>query len=77
MKKDQYGVWEITLPPKSPGVCAIPHDSMLKVRHIRTLAHKVATMSLDLHDSAERRADRTPSCLDHASYSGPLSVARL
>jgi len=36
MKKDQYGVWEITLPPKSPGVCAIPHNSKLKVRHIHT-----------------------------------------
>jgi hypothetical protein len=57
MKKDQYGVWEIILPPKSPGVCAIPHDSMLKVRHIRTLAHKAVTMSSDLHDSTERRAD--------------------
>ncbi|KAI0276321.1 glycoside hydrolase superfamily [Russula aff. rugulosa BPL654] len=34
MKKDQYGVWEITLPPKSPGVCAIPHDSMLKISMI-------------------------------------------
>ncbi|KAN0126701.1 glycoside hydrolase [Russula decolorans] len=34
MKKNQYGVWEITLPPKSPGVCAIPHDSMLKISMI-------------------------------------------
>ncbi|RDB20124.1 1,4-alpha-glucan-branching enzyme [Hypsizygus marmoreus] len=31
MKKDPFGVWEITLPPTSPGVCAIPHDSKLKI----------------------------------------------
>jgi 1,4-alpha-glucan branching enzyme len=31
MKKDQYGVWEIRVPPVSPGVCAIPHDSKVKV----------------------------------------------
>jgi 1,4-alpha-glucan branching enzyme len=31
MQKDAYGVWSITLPPKSPGVCAIPHDSKVKV----------------------------------------------
>ncbi|KAF8484616.1 glycoside hydrolase [Russula ochroleuca] len=34
LKKNQYGVWEITLPPKSPGVCAIPHDSKLKISMI-------------------------------------------
>ena len=31
MKKDDFGVWEITVPPKGPGVCAIPHDSKIKV----------------------------------------------
>lgn len=31
MKKDEFGVWEITIPPKAPGVCAIPHDSKIKV----------------------------------------------
>ena len=30
MKKDQFGVWNITIPAKS-GVCAIPHDSKIKV----------------------------------------------
>lgn len=30
MTKDKYGVWEITIPPKD-GVCAIPHDSKIKV----------------------------------------------
>lgn len=32
LKKNEFGVWEITIPPKSPGVCAIPHDSKIKVR---------------------------------------------
>jgi 1,4-alpha-glucan branching enzyme len=31
MKRDQYGVWEIVIPPIKPGVCAIPHDSKLKI----------------------------------------------
>ncbi|OBZ76109.1 1,4-alpha-glucan-branching enzyme [Grifola frondosa] len=31
MKKDPFGVWEVTIPPKAPGVCAIPHDSKLKI----------------------------------------------
>jgi len=31
MKRDQYGVWEIVVPPVKPGVCAIPHDSKLKI----------------------------------------------
>jgi 1,4-alpha-glucan branching enzyme len=31
MKKDNWGVWEITVPPTPEGVCAIPHDSKLKV----------------------------------------------
>ncbi|ORX35765.1 putative 1,4-alpha-glucan branching enzyme [Kockovaella imperatae] len=31
MTKSEYGVWECYVPPKSPGVCAIPHDSMVKV----------------------------------------------
>ena len=30
MKKNQFGVWNITVPAKS-GVCAIPHDSKIKV----------------------------------------------
>ncbi|THV08317.1 glycoside hydrolase [Dendrothele bispora CBS 962.96] len=34
MKKDNFGVWEITVPPKSPGVCAIPHDSKIKITMI-------------------------------------------
>ncbi|KAG6878581.1 alpha-1,4-glucan branching enzyme [Termitomyces sp. T159_Od127] len=34
MKKDDFGVWEITVPPLSPGVCAIPHDSKIKISMI-------------------------------------------
>ncbi len=32
MQKDEYGVWEITVPPTASGECGIPHDSKLKVR---------------------------------------------
>jgi len=31
MTKNSFGVWECYVPPKSPGVCAIPHDSMIKI----------------------------------------------
>jgi 1,4-alpha-glucan branching enzyme len=32
MKKNEYGVWEITIPHKGSGEPAIPHDSKLKVQ---------------------------------------------
>ncbi|KAI9574760.1 glycoside hydrolase family 13 protein, partial [Boletus coccyginus] len=34
MTKNQYGVWEIALPPKGPGEPAIPHDSKVKISMI-------------------------------------------
>ncbi|EGO02048.1 glycoside hydrolase family 13 protein [Serpula lacrymans var. lacrymans S7.3] len=34
MTKNEYGIWELTIPPKSPGVCAIPHDSKIKISMI-------------------------------------------
>lgn len=37
MKKDNYGVWEITVQPLDSGVCAIPHDSKIKVIHSHSL----------------------------------------
>jgi 1,4-alpha-glucan branching enzyme len=37
MTRNEYGVWEITIPPNSNGEPAIPHDSKLKVRTIASL----------------------------------------
>ncbi|KAI0700723.1 glycoside hydrolase superfamily [Cytidiella melzeri] len=34
MTKNEYGVWEITVPPKPQGECPIPHDSKVKVSFI-------------------------------------------
>ncbi|KAF8165548.1 glycoside hydrolase family 13 protein [Crassisporium funariophilum] len=31
MKRDDFGVWEITVPALQSGACAIPHDSKLKI----------------------------------------------
>lgn len=31
MKRDDFGVWEVTVPPLPSGVCAIPHDTKVKV----------------------------------------------
>lgn len=39
MKKNEFGVWEITLPPTSSGEPAIPHDSKLKVSRNRSRIH--------------------------------------
>ncbi|KAG5219547.1 glycoside hydrolase family protein [Salix suchowensis] len=30
MTKDNFGVWELVIPPTSTGACAIPHDSKIK-----------------------------------------------
>jgi len=32
MKVDDFGVWEIRVPPLPSGRCAIPHDTKIKVR---------------------------------------------
>ncbi|KAJ7590665.1 glycoside hydrolase superfamily [Mycena floridula] len=31
MKKGDFGIWELTIAPTSPDVCAIPHDSKIKI----------------------------------------------
>lgn len=37
MKKDNYGVWEVIIPPNPDGTCAIPHDSKIKVSFVHIL----------------------------------------
>lgn len=32
LKRNEYGVWEMTIPPTADGEPAIPHDSKIKVR---------------------------------------------
>nr|GAT58217.1 1,4-alpha-glucan branching enzyme [Mycena chlorophos] len=34
MKKNEFGVWEIVVPPLPSGACAIPHDSKIKISMI-------------------------------------------
>jgi 1,4-alpha-glucan branching enzyme len=31
MKKNEFGIWEITVPALPSGRCAIPHDTKVKV----------------------------------------------
>ena len=31
MTKNEFGIWEIIVPPTATGECAIPHDSKVKV----------------------------------------------
>ena len=59
MTKNQYGVWEITLPPKAPGEPAVVHDSKVKVSS--TLGSVLDTnkcfVGLDILDPAYRYSD--------------------
>jgi len=41
MHKNTFGIWEITLPPTSPGVCAIPHDSKIKITMITSKGQRI------------------------------------
>ncbi|KAK0206821.1 glycoside hydrolase family 13 protein [Desarmillaria ectypa] len=41
MKKNQFGVWEIAVPPLSSSVCAIPHDSKIKISMILPSGERV------------------------------------
>jgi len=66
MTKNQYGVWEIVLPPKGPGEPAIPHDSKVKVSS--TLSSVIDTdkrfAELDIYDLAQWYSNRKIACLD-------------
>lgn len=78
MKKNEFGVWEITVPPTETGECAIPHDSKLKVRPTRLFAAILfLTAITDLHDPALRDARRAHSCVDHQSDAGSVRVPGL
>ena len=51
MTKNEYGVWEITVPPKN-GECAIPHDSKIKVcSYVNDGMPDSMTILLGLHDT--------------------------
>jgi len=41
MKKDGFGIWEITIPPISSGVCAIPHDSKIKISMVTPSGQRI------------------------------------
>lgn len=70
MSKNQYGIWEIALPPKAPGEPAIPHESKVKVSS--TLNSILDTgkcfVDLDIHDPAYWYSYRKIACLDTPGY---------
>jgi len=49
MTKNQYGVWEITLPPKAPGEPAIPHDSKVKISMILPTGTRIERLPAWIH----------------------------
>ena len=54
MKKDQYGVWEIVIPPKADGSAAIPHDSKIKVSPIRLIKPTLSALQTPTIDTPNR-----------------------
>jgi 1,4-alpha-glucan branching enzyme len=55
MKANDFGVWEITVPPLPSGRCAIPHDSKIKVcASLKGPRSSFVEQRLDLHDPTER-----------------------
>ncbi|KAJ4466556.1 glycoside hydrolase superfamily [Lentinula aciculospora] len=55
MVKNDFGVWEIIIPPTSTGECAIPHDSKIKIsmvtpsgQHIKRLPTWIKCVTHDL-----------------------------
>jgi hypothetical protein len=58
MKKNQFGVWEITISHKPPGEAAIPHDSKIKVGSSTSMlcgddTYVLYTIS-DIYDTSQR-----------------------
>lgn len=50
MQRDQYGVWELTLPAKN-GQTAIPHNTKVKVRLMAHLSTSILMLQLaDFND---------------------------
>ncbi|KAJ3933157.1 MAG: glycoside hydrolase family 13 protein [Lentinula lateritia] len=41
MKKNDFGVWEITIAPTSVGQCAIPHDSKIKISMVTPSGQRI------------------------------------
>jgi hypothetical protein len=68
MTKDQFGTWEVVVPPTAPGVCAIPHDSKLKAR--LTVPRDARALSADaqislIHDHV--RIERVPAWIQRVT----------
>ena len=61
MKKDNYGHWEITVPPKAPGVCAIPHDSKIKVQSFVPSVMRAYLRQISMIIPSGERIERLPA----------------
>jgi 1,4-alpha-glucan branching enzyme len=49
MTKDAYGVWTIVIPPLNPGVCAIPHDSKIKISMVLPSGERIERLPAWIH----------------------------
>src|SRR5436305_2820586 len=79
MKKDSFGVWEVTVPANN-GQPVIPHKSKVKVYCIvilSTIASSYWFICLDLHDHSFRRTYRTPPSLDQVCDTRTVGITRL
>jgi len=72
MKKDNFGVWEITVPPKD-GQPAIPHNSKIKVSFTVDGGHRIERLPAWIRYAVLHFAGLT----SQAGHAGPLGLAHL
>ncbi|KAF9021483.1 glycoside hydrolase [Hymenopellis radicata] len=84
MRKNEFGVWEIVVPPKSPGVCAIPHDSKIKISMILPSGERIerlpawikrVTQDLNVSPKYTFKNPRPPAPKDARIYEAHVGIS--
>ncbi|KAG8862277.1 alpha-1,4-glucan branching enzyme [Tulasnella sp. 330] len=79
MERDEFGVWSITVPPKSPGEPAIPHDSKIKASS-ELLRLPIPACSISMVIPSGERIERIPAWIKRVTQDlkvSPVYDARL
>ena len=75
MRKDNYGVWEITILPNQDGTCAIPHDSKIKVSLVPVLWSVLTPFKVTMITSSRERIERLPAWIRRVTQDLDVSPA--
>lgn len=77
MKRAEYGVWEITIPPNSDGTCAIPHDSKIKASPRRLLCAGPGSdpVQITMITTSRERIERLPAWIRRVTQDLNVSPA--